>query len=121
MLYASWRWRQEYPSKTALPARICSQMPGSETTESGLAGANEPNLGNFMVSKRQGYGLSHTLECSERAPSALTRSCCTRKRPDATRSNTSPTIAGGGFRSGPRPTWPPGRGIFIELGQLAHL
>jgi hypothetical protein len=35
-------------------------MPGSETTESGLAGANEPNLGNFMVSKRQGYGLSHT-------------------------------------------------------------
>jgi hypothetical protein len=36
-------------------------MPGSETTESGLAGANEPNLGNFMVSKRQGYGLSHTF------------------------------------------------------------
>ncbi len=34
-------------------------MPGSETTGSGLAGANEPNLGNFMVSRRQGYGLSH--------------------------------------------------------------
>ena len=34
-------------------------MPSSETTESSLAGANEPNLGNFMVSKRQGYGLSH--------------------------------------------------------------
>jgi len=37
-------------------------MPGSETTESGLAGANEPNLGNFMVSKRQGYGLSHNAD-----------------------------------------------------------
>jgi len=35
-------------------------MPGGETTESWWAGANEPNLGNFMVSKRQGYGLSHS-------------------------------------------------------------
>src|ERR1035437_8488709 len=66
MLYASRRWRQGYPSKTALPARICSQMPGGETTESGWACANEPNLGNFMVSKRQGYELSHTPPLSER-------------------------------------------------------
>jgi len=36
-------------------------MPSVETTESWWAGANEPNLGNFMVSKRQGYGLSHTF------------------------------------------------------------
>lgn len=35
-------------------------MPSGETTESWWAGANEPNLGNFMVSKRQGYELSHT-------------------------------------------------------------
>jgi hypothetical protein len=36
------------------------RCPSGETTESWWAGANEPNLGNFMVSKRQGYGLSHT-------------------------------------------------------------
>jgi len=60
-----------YFMQVALAARISFQnrtpgkdmLPdarGSETTERGLAGANEPNLGNFMVSRRQGYGLSHS-------------------------------------------------------------
>ena len=51
-----------------------SQMPGRETTESGSGGTNEPNPGNFMVSNRQDYGLSHTC-CGRRSSRRDGRIC----------------------------------------------